>query len=959
MSGILAFLRRLFSLGSSEEPIDTDAILDGRGDEAGVITVCDRLTEWKEEYENRYIDYLTVREALRQYETAMEASEELDPLLDRSRSLEETVVDAATTVDSDIQAVMEFIERREEYNDEWLDRKKETHATELNSYFDDPEHSHTAQQLRAIFSNDNFNRVNAAAGTGKTTTFGRRVHFILSEYDDVAASDLLAFTFTRNGRDEMKTELDETFDITGVDVRTINSYSKSVAEDHHPNLEFVVGEARTTELAAIWREIQSDASLDDIYERFMDAWKEDHYDPDDIEVVEGVYESLTKKSTVTIRAEDVHVDDIPEEGVAHQAIAQYLTSREIEYDYQCHLDWASSPSGGYVLDFKLLEPVRGETIYIEYCSSEETRNERLGYRNIYSERPETIRRLFSHNPKQNYDPAGKSAIVLDGEQLLEGTSDRLNWDDQTTQARVTTAIQNSLEDRLQQLGVDVSSPLSGQDLKDHVYDYKVLTRDVVEMVDEFITQARVREWGPERAEQEVTAYLESEGDDIDDGVPEFVELCLEAYRAFRGVFDNETKTDFHGSVVLTRDLLKAGEVQEDYLYSHIFVDEMQDLNRVQFGVVKHLAKQQQDVRTFGVGDDWQSIFGFQGARPDLFINFGEELGAGEYDSIELEPVEVFTDDNPLLSEYTAFADTRLEENHRCPETVVKASNEVIRNNEVRTDKQPSGLPGGNEITIHHLGCDTFANKLDQSMTRKIDSLIEESPYKPSETQVLLRQKDGDPTFYYPLEGALPDGVDIRTAHDAKGSQAENVIIPKVVKNNGYPSIRGNKWVDPVKRPPKVYEDKGVSYQLEEERRLFYVALTRAKTRLDVLTVQGAESVFIEELPDRECEHRRPLSEEELTTVETERELRRAVTGIVDARPNDYYATFDWADRGLVDLNLYDATPEQKREIDRLAGSRREVTLANCGIQYRESADDGEKESHRLQLQLDSDVSIQE
>jgi len=958
MSQVLAFIRSLFSRGSSKEPIDPEAILNGTEDEAGVITACERLTDWKEQYDSQYSDYLTIQEALRQYEIATEASQELKPLLDQSRSLEENVVDAATTLDGEIQAVLDFIERRDQYNDEWLDRMEETHVADLNSYFDEPEHSHTNQQLRAIFSNDNFNRVNAAAGTGKTTTFGRRVHFILSEYGDVAASDLLAFTFTRNGRDEMKTELDETFDITGVDVRTINSYSKAIAEDHYPNLEFIVGEAKTTELAAIWREIQSDPSLDDTYERFMDAWKEDHYDPNDVEVVEGVYESLTKKSTVTIRGEEVQMDDIPEEGVAHQAISQYLTSREIEYDYQCHLDWASSPSGGYVLDFKLVEPVQGRTVYIEYCSSEESRNERPRYRNIHSERPDTIRRLFSKNPEQNYDPEDKTAIVLEEEELLEDSSGRMNWDNQTTQAYFATAVQDSLEEQLKQLDVDVSSPLSGQDLKDHVYDYKILTRDVLETVDEFINQARVREWDPERAEQEVESYLESEGDDIDEGVPEFAELCLEAYRAFRDVFDNETKTDFHGSVVLARDLLKAGEVEEDYLYSYVFVDEMQDLNRVQFGVVKHLAKQKSDVRTFGVGDDWQSIFGFQGARPDLFINFGDELDAGECDSIDVDPVEVFTDDNPLLSEFDAFADTRLEDNYRCPETVVRASNEVIRNNEVRTEKQPTGLPGGDEISIHHLGCDTYEYKLNKSMKRKINSLIKESPYKPSETQVLLRQKDGDPTFYYPLKRALPNGVDIRTAHDAKGSEAEHVIIPKVVKNHGYPSIRGDKWVDPVKRPPEIYEDKGVSYQLEEERRLFYVALTRARTQLDVLTVQGAESVFIDELPDEECEHVRPLSEDELNTVETERELRRTVTGSVHSKVRGNYATFDWEDRGLVDLNLYDATPDQKQEIARLAGSSQQVTMENCGIEYRESAGGGEEVSHRLQLQLDDDVSIQ-
>jgi DNA helicase-4 len=343
----------------------------------------------------------------------------------------------------------------------------------------------------------------------------------------------------------------------------------------------------------------------------------------------------------------------------------------------------------------------------------------------------------------------------------------------------------------------------------------------------------------------------------------------------------------------------------------------------------------------------------------LFINFGEELGAGSYDSLDADPVDVFTDENPLLAAYEAFADTRLESNHRCPEPVIRASNEVIENNEVRTEKHPAGVPGGDDVAVHHLGCDTFGNKLNESMTRTIEALVDSSPFPEPEIQVLLRQKDGDPAFYYPLKRALPDGVDIRTAHDAKGSEAEHVIITKVVKNQGFPSIQNDKWVDPVKRPPEIYEKRGVSYRLEAERRLFYVALTRAKTHLDVLTVEGAESVFIDELPDSQCEHVRPLPEEELTRIETEGTIRRSIDGTVYARPNDPFATFDWNGRGLVDLNLYDATRAQRDTIDDLAGSGQEVTLTNCEIEFRPSSSEEDQESYRLQLQLDPAVTIQQ
>jgi len=965
MGGFIDFIRGLFSSEinttdadptQNNQSIDPEAIIHGTDSDQGVATIRDELTRWHTDYSEDHQDFLTVEESLRTYQRAQSALKRLNPILENPDRLDSDVIDAAETLSDDIRQVCRFIENRDSYNEEWIEIMKASHSDELNNYFDDDDLTHTDQQFRAIFSNDNFNRVNAAAGTGKTTTFGRRVNFILSEYDDVAATDLLAITFTRNGVSEMEKELEETFEITGVEVSTINSFSKSVAEDQYSDLEFVVGESKTTEITEIWRAIQADERYEDSYETFIEAWKDSQYDPNNFDVVKGVYERFTEKSGVTVGGEEVPMDSIPEEGLAHEAVARFLMEHQLEYDYQVHLDWAHSASGGFVLDFRLFNASDAETIYIEYCTSETTRNERPGYRNLNSERPETIRRIFEPNEHLAEDPSDKTAVVLNGTDILDRPSDTLDWDDPSTRERFKSDLTVALRQQLQSTSLDLGSKLTGEQFMDYVYDQKVLSRDVVENVGEFISQARVREWGPQQAETELTEYIENT-DNIDEGVPEFCDLCLAAYDEFQEIFDNRTKTDFHGSIVLTRDLLEEGEVDDQFIYQYIFIDEMQDLNQVQFDVVKALAGESDDVRIFGVGDDWQSIFGFQGARPDLFINYGTVLGANDYEG-RPDPVSVFTDDNPMLSEYDAFADTRLEEdNFRCPDTVVAASNAVIRNNEVRTDKNPTGILGGDQINVHHIGCDTYTYKRNVSMQQKIEELIHDSPYPPEDIQILLRQQDGDPEFYYSLKNTVHDAVDIRTAHDAKGSEADHVIIPKVSKVGGYPSMKPDPWLDPVKRPPEIYEEKGVTYQLEEERRLFYVALTRAKTRLDVLTVQGAECVFIEELPDQLCTHHRPLSGDELAEIKADNECRKSVTGSIDAKFTDNFATFDWDGRGLVDLNLYDATTSQIQRIDNLASKGTQVAFENCGIEYRKPSGEDDADYKRLQLQMDADVTI--
>jgi DNA helicase-4 len=231
VSGILNFIKGLFSTESDSETtddeisVDGEAIIKGTESTQGVVTTCDELTSWQAKYADKHQDFLTVEEALKTYQRAQGAIDQLTPLLEEPDQFDPEVIDAAETLSSDLQGVCEFIEARDSYNEEWIEIMKASHGDELNSYFEADALTHTDQQFRAIFANDNFNRVNAAAGTGKTTTFGRRVNFILSEYDDVAASDLLAITFTRNGVSEMETELRETFDITGAEVSTINSWS--------------------------------------------------------------------------------------------------------------------------------------------------------------------------------------------------------------------------------------------------------------------------------------------------------------------------------------------------------------------------------------------------------------------------------------------------------------------------------------------------------------------------------------------------------------------------------------------------------------------------------------------------------------------------------------------------------------------------------------------------------------
>lgn len=116
-------------------------------------------------------------------------------------------------------------------------------------------------------------------------------------------------------------------------------------------------------------------------------------------------------------------------------------------------------------------------------------------------------------------------------------------------------------------------------------------------------------------------------------------------------------------LLLCRDLfIKRPDIlkkwQEKFRY--ILIDEFQDINQVQYDVIRMLAAPENNL--FVVGDDDQSIYGFRGADSRLMFQFQKD----------------FPDAKQLL----------LDVNYRSSKNIVKNSLKVIANNEVRFDKNP-------------------------------------------------------------------------------------------------------------------------------------------------------------------------------------------------------------------------------------------------------------------------------
>lgn len=136
---------------------------------------------------------------------------------------------------------------------------------------------------------------------------------------------------------------------------------------------------------------------------------------------------------------------------------------------------------------------------------------------------------------------------------------------------------------------------------------------------------------------------------------------LGIYGRYSGVLRERNLVDFDGLVSLTERLLRTQETVARTLrgrWDYVLVDEFQDLNAAQYGILQSLIADHRNL--FGVGDDEQSIFSWAGADPDILSRFREDFGIGE----------------PVV----------LDHNRRCSVQIFEAARRLIANNTSRFTK---------------------------------------------------------------------------------------------------------------------------------------------------------------------------------------------------------------------------------------------------------------------------------
>lgn len=251
---------------------------------------------------------------------------------------------------------------------------------------------------------------------------------------------------------------------------------------------------------------------------------------------------------------------------------------------------------------------------------------------------------------------------------------------------------------------------------------------------------------------------------------------------------------------------------------YIIIDEFQDTSKVRFNLIKEIINKTNS-NLLVVGDDFQSIYRFTGCDLELFLKFKEQFKESEILKIE----NTYRNSQELINIAGSF--------------IMKNKNQLTKDlKSSKTKQHPLQIIYYKNINqtfiklITHIHNKT--NKPILILGRNnfdINILLKSNKFILIENKLLYKENQNIKMTYL-------------TVHRSKGLEEENVIIINMTnKKTGFPNkIQDNKILKYV----SCKEDK---YKFSEERRLFYVAITRTKNITYLLTPEKNESIFITEI----------------------------------------------------------------------------------------------------------------
>ena len=721
----------------------------------------------------------------------------------------------------------EYDKAIDKHNDLFIENK----LVEEKEYLDnilkevDPAIVLDKNQREVVLNDEDYILVIAGAGAGKTTTVAAKAKYLI-EKKGIPANEILIVSFTNKAVNELREKINKDLKLECI-ISTFHSIGNAILKTQSTDNTNVVMEGRQYYILLNYfkNSVFTNKELTKKLVLFFSTYFDVPYEGDDIskflnELSRTNYTTL-KSDLNEIKQDIIDARSKKKETIQNEVVRSYQEVQIANYLYLNNIDYKYEPI--YKYNIKLANKPYTPDFIIKQGNNE-------AYLEHFGISQDGENSMYSKEQLEKYKKAVNDKILLhrehgtkliytfsqynDGRSLLQHLDEELRKNGFIPKKKDEKEVLNKIIET-----------------EENKYVSKLLVL-ICRFINLFKTNGyTIEEFDKfKNSTRNVRNHL-------------FLDICKECYLEYERYLKENNMIDFQDMINNSAILLKEmADKKEKLRFKYVIVDEYQDISRQRFDLVGALHKVS-DAKIVAVGDDWQSIYAFSGSDVELFLEFQRKMGYAKVLKIEntyRNSQEVID----IAGNFVQKNDTQIKKTLRSPKHIEDPII-IYTYDSTKKDYKGNNKSGSNyNLAMTTERCIEDILEYDRKDNKKNGKILILGRYnydinnleKSGLFEVVNKQGKIRSLKYPNLD------ITFMTVHASKGLGYDNVIIINCINAKfGFPSKIQD---DPVLKHV-IIED--TSYDYAEERRLFYVAMTRTKNRVYCVAPNKYPSEFLVEI----------------------------------------------------------------------------------------------------------------
>ena len=641
----------------------------------------------------------------------------------------------------------------------------------------------TKQQKVAVLSNEHRNLIVAGAGTGKTHLMIAKVNYLIRR-KKINESEILLLAYNKAAAEQLEVRGMETLGVK-LKAYTFHAYGLKAGEEEMGKKTLDPNqEDDVMKSSFIESLLGSLDSSNPIRKKIIDYFSE-YLIPPPAPNME--YKTLNEYRAYVKAFKLVSLSGNKVKSYGELQIANYLTIHGVEFEYEAAFN-SENIRHKYRPDFTVKTP--DGDIIIEYFGMDRSGNVKPGIL------PERYKKQ-TEDKKKFHKEEGTRFIALHYYDLQEGN------------------LLSLLQKELNSFKV-VTNKLSDEEVIEIFNESQYFTI-FSKLCAEFLAQYKSNQHSIDELKNKANNDTRS---------LVFLEIFEWIKNQYEAYLEREKLNDFADMINFGTKAIENNKHIENFRW--VIVDEFQDISAGRLRMINALLAQNAKTKLMVVGDDWQSIYRFAGSDISLVTKFEKYFGR----SVQLNLTKSF----------------------RFNSQIAELSQKFIQSNPLQKKKNISvmreKIVDPYKIWVHWSGQLNFATDRREKIIDIVNKIKSRGNVK-GDLLILARYNFNLPdrgqnsSEMDKISKIWGDSVRSMTIHKAKGQEADNVLVVDLVSDvYGFPA----EQIDDPLLKLVLAESGGQDLEIHgEERRLFYVAITRAKNEVHLMSDLPAPSAFVEEV----------------------------------------------------------------------------------------------------------------